>query len=72
MKAYPMVDDLPDDVRARFSRDAQEVYRAAYNISYAYDGHNPFVATPSAYKAAKEAFPLSFIAVYFVMYTDSW
>jgi ABC-type dipeptide/oligopeptide/nickel transport system permease component len=66
MKAYPTVDDLPD-VRTRFSRDAQEVYRAAYNIAYAYDGYDPFVATPSAYKEAKEAFPLSFIAVYFVM-----
>lgn len=45
MKAYPTVADLPDDVRARFSGDALEVYRAADNISYAYDGHEPEMAS---------------------------
>ncbi len=54
MKAYPTVNDLPDDVRARFSGDALEVYRAAYNISYAYDGRGPFVAAHEAEAAVRE------------------
>lgn len=71
MKAYPTVADLPEDVRARFSGDALEVYRAAYHISYAYDGHDPFVATTRAYKAVQENFSwvvagLDFVAFVFV------
>lgn len=53
MKAYPTVNDLPDDVRARFRGDALEVYRAAYNISHAYGGHDREHAAQEADRAAR-------------------
>lgn len=68
MKAYPTVDDLPEDIRAYLSPDAQEVYRAAYNISYAYNGRDPFVATPEAYKAARSAKYARTTVVGFILY----